>query len=192
MSRFYSTISLPNILTLARILLTPFFIILLLQRQFNSALLVFVAAGITDGLDGLIARLLNQRTALGAYLDPIADKLLLVSAYICLPILDSIPGWLGVIVISRDVIILLGIAIFTLTAKRYEVRPTFISKCTTTAQIVTVGIALLDPSRFGAPLLSPVVFWITGGLTTLSGLHYIFFGMRILQENTQNDTDAPR
>jgi cardiolipin synthase (CMP-forming) len=191
-SRFYSTISIPNILTLIRILLTPLFVILLLRDLFFTALLVFIIAGITDGLDGLIARWLNQRTALGAYLDPMADKLLLVSAYICLPVMNAIPEWLAVIVISRDVIILLGIAIFTLTQKKYEVRPTFVSKCTTTLQIVTVVIVLLDPNRFGVEFVLPVAYWTTATLTILSGLHYIYFGMRILQENNnQGDIGNP-
>jgi cardiolipin synthase (CMP-forming) len=186
-SRFYATISVPNILTLVRILLTPLFVILLLRDSFPMALLVFIVAGITDGLDGLIARWLNQRTALGAYLDPMADKLLLVSAYICLPVMNAIPDWLAVIVISRDVIILLGIAIFTLTQKHYEVRPTFVSKCTTTLQIVTVIVVLLDPIRLGAAFILPIVYWGTATLTILSGLHYIYFGMRILQENNHQD-----
>ncbi len=192
MSRFHSTISIPNILTLVRILLTPLFVILLLSDSFSTALLVFFIAGVTDGLDGLIARWLNQRTALGAYLDPMADKLLLVSAYICLPVMDAIPDWLAVIVISRDVIILLGIAIFTLTEKKYEVRPTFVSKCTTTLQIITVIVVLLDPGRFRADFMLPILYWGTAALTILSGLHYIYFGMRILQENNHQGVDPTR
>ena len=84
MNRITSSISIPNILTLVRILLTPVFVILLLRDMFSTALLVFAAAGISDGLDGLIARYLNQRTTLGAYLDPTADKLLLTAAFVAL------------------------------------------------------------------------------------------------------------
>ncbi len=192
MTRFHSTISIPNILTLMRILLTPLFVILLLRRSFDMALLVFFIAGVSDGLDGLIARWLNQRTALGAYLDPMADKLLLVSAYITLPVMDAIPDWLSVIVISRDVIILLGIATLTLTEKKYEVRPTFVSKCTTTLQIVTVIVVLLDPGRFRADFMLPLAYWGTAALTILSGLHYIYFGMRILQENNHQSAGPSR
>lgn len=189
MSRYKSTISIPNILTLARILLTPLFVILLLRDLFSMALLVFAVAGISDGLDGLIARYMNQRTALGAYLDPAADKLLLISSFIALAILGIIPSWITVIVIARDVIILLGLAILMLTEKKYEVNPTLVSKCTTTAQILTVLVTLYDPSHLKITLLHPVLLWGTAILTTLSGLHYIYIGMNILQEPS-NDVES--
>jgi cardiolipin synthase len=176
------TISIPNILTLVRILLTPLFIILLLRRLFPQGLLVFALAGVSDGLDGFIARYFNQRTQLGAYLDPLADKLLLVSAFVALGVLKTLPAWLAVIVITRDVIIVLGIAILTITEKPYEVRPSILSKCTTATQLVTVMVILLHQS-FGllSIALSPL-YWLVAGLTILSGLHYIYLGMLILQE----------
>ncbi|MGD8847585.1 MAG: CDP-alcohol phosphatidyltransferase family protein [Desulfobacteraceae bacterium] len=187
MSRYKSTISIPNILTLARILLTPLFVILLLRDLFPMALLVFAVAGISDGLDGLIARYMNQRTALGAYLDPAADKLLLISSFIALAVLGIIPSWISVIVIARDVIILLGLAILMLTEKKYEVSPTLVSKCTTTVQILTVLVTLYDPTHLKVALLHPVLLWSTAILTTLSGLHYIYIGMNILQEPNNNE-----
>lgn len=175
-------INIPNILTLVRILLTPVFVILLLRQQYAYALAVFIFAGVSDGVDGFIARYFNQRTALGAYLDPTADKLLLVSSYVALSVLQVIPAWVAVLVITRDVIIVVGIAIFTLFEKAYEVRPSIVSKFTTTFQILLVAVSLFDPdhSRFSAvhaPLL-----WATAGFTVLSGLHYIYIGMTILQE----------
>lgn len=182
LSRLTSSISVPNILTLVRILLTPVFVILLLRDLFPLALLVFAVAGVSDGLDGLIARYMNQRTALGAYLDPAADKLLLVSAFISLAVLDVIPPWVTVIVIARDVIIVLGLAILTLTEKKYEINPSMVSKCTTTAQIITVLVTLYDPASVKLAMLHPVLLWCTAILTTLSGLHYIYIGMGILQE----------
>ncbi|MCJ8499352.1 CDP-alcohol phosphatidyltransferase family protein [Desulfatitalea alkaliphila] len=174
-------ISIPNILTLVRILLTPVFIILLLRHLYWQALAVFVVAGVSDALDGFIARYFNQRTTLGAYLDPVADKLLLASAYISLAVLEVLPAWVTVIVIARDVIISLGIAILTLTQKTYEVRPTIISKCTTAAQLVLVIVALCDPARIHLTILYLPLLWLTAGLTTASGLHYIYIGMNILQ-----------
>ena len=189
MTRFNSPISVPNILTVVRILLTPLFVILSLRHMYPMALLVFAAAGLSDGLDGLIARWMNQRTALGAYLDPLADKLLLVSAYVVLAVLGVIPAWVSVIVITRDVIILMGIAILTLTEKKYDIRPTLLSKCTTTAQILTVILLLFDPSRGHLNLLYPAVLWITATLTILSGLHYIYFGMTILQDSDTKASD---
>jgi cardiolipin synthase len=182
MDRITSSISIPNILTLVRILLTPVFVILLLRDMFPVALLVFTAAGISDGLDGLIARYLNQRTTLGSYLDPAADKLLLTSAFIVMAVLGIIPDWLMVIVITRDVVIVLGLAILTLTEKKYEVKPTLVSKCTTAIQILVVFVSLYDPAHTKLALLHPVLLWGTAILTTLSGLHYIYIGMNILQE----------
>jgi cardiolipin synthase len=188
--RSNSTISIPNILTLIRILLTPVLVILLLRDMFHLALLVFFVAGLSDGLDGLIARLFNQRTKLGAYLDPAADKLLLTSAFVSLAVLNVIPGWLAVIVIARDVIIVMGLAILTLTEKRYEIKPTLVSKCTTTIQLIIVFVSLFDPTHTKVALLHPVLVWSTVGFTIFSGLHYIYIGMNILQEpnNDQNDS----
>lgn len=187
--RTNTTINVPNILTLVRLLLTPLFVILLLRRQLHPALLVFVLAGVSDGLDGLIARCFDQRTILGAYLDPIADKVLLVSAFVCLAILGLVPDWLTVIVISRDVLIVIGIVIFTLTQKSYRIRPSMVSKCTTTVQILTVIAALLaaDIPSF-APILTGLV-WSVALLTTVSGLHYIYLGMTILQAADEKDVN---
>jgi cardiolipin synthase len=178
-------INLPNLLTIIRILLTPLFVIVLLKDLFGPALLIFTIAGISDGLDGLIARYFNQRTMLGAYLDPIADKLLLVSAFVSLAILKIVPGWVTVIVISRDVLIVMGIAIFTLTEKSYKIKPSIISKITTAAQITTIISALVNISQAGYSILMAILFWVTAGLTTISGLHYIYFGMNLLQNGSR-------
>ncbi len=185
MKRSTATISIPNILTVVRILLTPVFVILLLRELYPQALMVFAIAGLSDGLDGFIARYFNQRTVLGAYLDPMADKLLLVSAYVMLGMLDVIPDWVAVIVIARDVIIVLGIAIIALTAKSYEIRPSLVSKATTVAQILLVLLALYDPAAAKLTVLHAPLIWLTAAITTLSGLHYIFIGMGILQETSE-------
>lgn len=182
MAKHTQAIGIPNIITIIRILLTPLFVILLLRDLFTMALVVFAVAGISDGLDGFIARCFNQRTSLGAWLDPMADKLLLVSSFVALAILSVIPPWVAVVVIARDVIITLGIAVLTLTEKEYEVRPSIVSKCTTTAQIITVMLSLFDPARTILTGLHLPILWVTAILTILSGLHYIFIGMRILQE----------
>lgn len=181
MHRSSSPISIPNVLTLVRVLLTPVLVILLLRDLFTTALLVFAIAGLSDALDGFIARLMNQRTILGAYLDPAADKLLLTSAFICLAILGVVPPWVAVIVITRDVIILLGVAILTLTEKKYKISPTMVSKCTTTVQLLMVLLSLYDPFHTKIALLHPVMVWLTAILTIGSGLHYIYIGMNFLQ-----------
>jgi cardiolipin synthase len=180
--RSNTVINAPNILTIIRLLLTPLFVILLIRDQRAAALMVFLLAGISDGLDGFIARWFNQRTVLGAYLDPVADKVLLMSAYICLAVLDIVPAWLTIIVLSRDILIVIGIAIFTLTEKKFKVRPSRTSKCTTTVQLLTVLISLvaLDISQLKGP--QTILLWTTAGLTAITGLHYIFIGLNILQQ----------
>jgi len=174
--------NLPNTLTLIRVLLIPIFVILIMNHSFKWALITFAIAGITDGLDGLLARLTRQKTELGAFLDPIADKLLLISAYLTLAIIEILPGWLSVIVITRDIIILLGILVIMLISHPPQIRPSFISKVTTTFQILTVLLALL--TGYG-PLFKPLTscaIYGTTCLTILSGIHYIYLGTRILNQ----------
>lgn len=175
------TINIPNILTVLRILVTPLFVIFLIRNQHGYALLVFVFAGVSDGLDGLIARWLNQRSDLGAVLDPIADKLLLTAAYITLGILKDIPGWLAVLVISRDVLIVTGIALLTFADIPFDIRPSLVSKWTTVFQILLIGVSLLELDFSGAQTLQAVLGWVTAGMTVLSGLHYTYLGLHILQ-----------
>ncbi|MFH2046619.1 MAG: CDP-alcohol phosphatidyltransferase family protein [Pseudomonadota bacterium] len=174
-------INIPNILTITRILLVPLFIIFLIRDLYVSALIVFVCAGLSDGLDGLIARYFNQRTELGAYLDPIADKLLIISAFASLAVIKIIPGWLAVIVITRDVLILLGIAIFSLTDITIKIKPSLVSKCTTVAQLGTVVFILFNPTISDAVTIKHYIYWLTAGLSIISGFHYIYKGMNLLQ-----------
>ncbi len=180
-------INIPNILTLIRILLTPLFVIFLLKNLYSSALIVFTIAGISDGLDGFIARYFNQRTTLGAYLDPIADKILLTAAYASLAILNIIPPWLTVIVISRDVLIAIGMFIFTMTNIRVEIKPSIVSKCTTAAQLLTVFLALLQMQMAGISAIIYSLCLLTAVLTIMSGLHYTYIGLNILQNAPTNN-----
>ena len=184
--RSNKAINVPNILTLTRILLTPLFVILLLRNQLSLALIVFAVAGISDGLDGLIARWFDQRTILGAYLDPVADKVMLVSAFVCLAILGIIPDWLAVIVLSRDILIVIGIAIFTLTEKKFQIKPSLVSKWTTAAQTVMVFVFLMAPGIAGLLKVQHLMLWATAALTIISGLHYVYIGMNILQQVEEN------
>ncbi|MCK9229394.1 MAG: CDP-alcohol phosphatidyltransferase family protein [Syntrophales bacterium] len=167
--------NIPNTLTLFRIILVPVVIILLIQGFFAAALVVFALAGITDGLDGFLARHLDQRTELGSYLDPLADKALLISSFVVLALLGVLPGWLTVIVISRDCIIFFGIVILFLMAVPFDMKPTLVSKVTTFLQIATVlaALVLLSMPDITAPLLTSVLFWVTAAFTGVSGLHYI-------------------
>lgn len=174
--------NLPNLLTILRVIFIPAFVILIINHAFGWALIVFAIAGITDGLDGLLARLTRRKTELGAYLDPVADKLLLISSYLSLAIVEILPGWLAVIVITRDVIILLGILVILLISRPPSIRPSFISKMTTTFQILTVLLALMAGYETPFRPLTPIAIYLTTVLTILSGVHYIYLGTRLLNQ----------
>ena len=168
--------NIPNLLTILRILLVPVFIIYVIHNNLWMALIIFILAGITDGIDGLIARVLNQKTVIGAYLDPIADKMLLISAYISLGIKGMLPIWLSVIVVSRDIIIISGIAVISLMGKGPDIRPSVSSKINTVFQIGTIIIALSSLSD------SYIKLFITATaiLTVLSGFQYIYLGIKAM------------
>jgi cardiolipin synthase len=178
--------NLPNILTLIRILLIPVFIIFVINKSPGWAILTFAVAGVTDLMDGLIARLTHQRTELGAYLDPIADKLLLSSAYVALAIVGILPGWLTIVVITRDVVIFLGFFLFFLTNYHPKVRPSMLSKVTTNFQIVTILVILLAEYWSFLTQLIPIGVYGTALFTILSGAHYIFIGTKILNGSQEN------
>jgi cardiolipin synthase len=178
-------INVPNTLTICRILLTPLFVIFLLKTDYTSSLIVFACAGISDGLDGFIARYADQRTLLGAFLDPIADKLLLMSGFVCLAVLGLIPTWLAVVILTRDVVILLGVAIFGIFNIRFDINPSVISKFTTFSQISLILIILIEPVlAFTVPLRNAWMA-ITAAVTIVSGLHYIYVGMLLLQDTLE-------
>ena len=174
--------NLPNALTLIRILLIPLFVIFLISKSFHSALITFVIAGMTDALDGFLARIWQQRTDLGSYLDPIADKLLLASAFVTLAILRIIPSWLTVIVMSRDMLIALGFWVLMMTNHKPKVKPRYTSKVTTVFQILTVIWALLSALHWGLESLFPHLIGLTAFFTILSGVHYIYIGNKLLAE----------
>lgn len=182
-------INIPNFLTLLRILITPLFVIFMIKGQYRLSLLVFFLAGVSDGLDGLFARWFNQKTVLGAHLDPIADKLLLISAFVALAVQQIIPSWLAVVVISRDILIITGIAILRYFHATFRIRPSMISKCTTATQLATVFLVLLsfEVTAVG-PMLLPL-FWFTTILTTASGLHYVVLGITILNQEPQENSN---
>ncbi len=174
--------NIPNLLTLVRIILSPLIVILLIQGMFGKALIAFVIAGITDGLDGFLARVLGQQTVLGAYLDPIADKALLASSFITLSVLHIIPGWLTVIVISRDFIILLGISVLSIMSIPVKIKPLFVSRVTTALQLITVLAALSSrylPGHVDGAWL-PVIYWVTALLTIVSGVGYMAQGVALI------------
>ncbi|HON57933.1 MAG TPA: CDP-diacylglycerol--glycerol-3-phosphate 3-phosphatidyltransferase [Smithella sp.] len=179
--------NIPNLLTLLRIILVPVIVIFLMQDEYLKALIVFSLAGLTDALDGALARLLNAQSELGSFLDPLADKVLLVTTFVSLSIFGLIPSWLTVIVISRDFIILLGIIILTMMSVKYEIKPLFVSKITTTLQILTVFVALLlktDSYELISYHYVIAISWLTAIFTILSGGVYILKGIGFLNRSS--------
>ncbi len=177
-------LTIPNILTLLRLIAIPIFLILLVDFRYPEALGLFVAAGITDALDGAIARLTHTKTTLGAYLDPAADKLLLVSAFVALAFMREVPRWLAVVVLSRDVIQVLGyFLLFTMTQHAMEVRPSVAGKVSTFLQITAVTLVLVSLVYPGAvpPAVERVLFPVTGVVTAGAGLQYMVRGLVWLQ-----------
>jgi len=182
-------INIANALTAFRVLLVPLFAHLLISGRIRMALLVFVACGVTDGLDGLLARLLHQRTVVGFYLDPIADKLLMATSFIVLAFVKIIPGWLAILVISRDLFILIGGLLILLLMGTEEIRATIVSKMNTAVQLLTV-VYFLSVRAFpsvgtvgasGAEsTVSAAVVYLCAATTAATGLHYIFIGIRKL------------
>ena len=172
-------LNLPNTLTMLRIAAVPVFLILLAYERFGGALCIFMAASITDALDGALARLYDSNTELGASIDPLADKMLMASSFIGLAWYGGVPAWLTILVLSRDVVILLGYLSIYFFAQPIEVKPTELGKVNTFLQIFTVGFALLAMARTDMPLywLNTVTQYATGATTAVSGLHYIYVGL---------------
>jgi cardiolipin synthase (CMP-forming) len=189
-----TVLNVPNFLTLLRIVAIPCFLILLEDTRYRAAVAVFVAAGLTDGLDGAIARLTHTKTTLGAFLDPAADKALLVSAFIALGFMHAVPRWLVVVVISRDVVIVLGyFLLFVITQQAMEVRPSVTGKASTALQLAAVTlvlVGLIDPELVG-PRTQRIVFGLTGGVTALAGLQYMYRGLAWLQRQDEPKSLAP-
>ena len=167
-----------NQLTLLRIVFVPVFIILLVYRQVGWALLIFVAAGITDVLDGIIARRFGQKTTIGAYLDPIADKLLMTSSVVILSLpqmgfANAIPGWLMILMISRDVFIFIFALVTVLIAGFRIFPPSTYGKASTVLQVLTIFAVLLCNWRGPVVPELQILFFLAGFMTAFSGLHYL-------------------
>ena len=182
------TLTLANQLTLARLLLVPALVLLVIYGHNGWALITFVVAGITDALDGLAARRAGQRTSLGALLDPMADKLLLVSTFVVLtlPGLDlanRLPIWLTVLVISRDVVIVLTVAVVNLAVERFTFQPSTLGKIATFVYILTGSVTLYF-NYLGRPsVFVDVTVYAALGVTLLSGFHYIVHAARLVNES---------
>jgi len=172
--------NLPNSLTLFRILLVPGFLIAVIYGRLETALVLFVTAGLTDLLDGLLARRYGHETVLGSFLDPVADKLLMTVSFISLAVIGLLPPWLGVVAVSKDLFVVIGMAILYFSGHPVAAVPTLWGKQTTFLQIVTLGLTLLFAVTGGKATMLGPLFILTGIVTAFSGLHYIVSGLRSL------------
>jgi cardiolipin synthase (CMP-forming) len=172
----------PNQITLLRLGFLPFFLILISYERYKWALLVLVVAGLSDGIDGVLARKLNQRSSLGAYLDPIADKLLLSSSFIILAFKKQIAWWLTIIVFSRDILILVVAVVILLISGYRPFPPSIYGKATTAVQIILV-FAVVFSAAYPTVHLSKVIHLLVYAVTlfsVVSALHYSFSTARHL------------
>ena len=176
-------LTLPNLFTLARLLLAPVIVYAILNRRAFAALCVFAVAAATDLIDGYLARHFGASTAAGAFLDPIADKLLLTGVYLALALAGSVPWWLVGVIFARDLLILAASAIALLATKLRAFPPSRWGKASTFFQILT-AVCFLGRDALKWPLLAPlcaVVIWPTLALTVWSGIHYGWRGVRLLR-----------
>lgn len=171
----------PNLLTFARISITPFTLAAILGRDYEHALLLASIAGFTDAADGWLARRFHWETRLGAYLDPIADKLLLSGVFVAFGMIGDLPVWLVALVFARDLFILAGVAVVYLKTRRRDYPPSMWGKLSTAVQILAVLSLLCE--RSGLRWLAPVsagLIWLTAATTAWSGIDYGIRGVRML------------
>ncbi len=172
------SLNIPNTLTMLRIIIIPIFITTIIYKRYDYALFLFITAALTDTFDGLIARLKHQKTVLGTYLDPIADKFLIVSSFIILSTYGLIPKWLAITVISRDITIITGWFLLYLITGAAKVDPSLLGRATIWIQSIFISFVLIDV-YFPIPEIYGVLQWITAGFTIISGLHYIYEGLKL-------------
>jgi cardiolipin synthase len=180
-----TVLTVANQLTLLRMLLIPAFVILVVYGHLGWALTVFVTAGITDALDGLIARRAGQKTSLGAWLDPAADKLLLVTTFVVLTLpglglANRLPIWLTVLIISRDVVIVLTVAVVNLAVGPKTFRPSVFGKIATATYIVTAVVAMLFNYLGYSSIMVTAFVYASLTITIVSSLHYIWHASQIV------------
>jgi cardiolipin synthase len=182
-------LTIPNLITLMRFVLVPAVVFAMLTGELEWALVGFLVAGISDGVDGFIARQFNQRSELGAYLDPMADKLLLVSVFVVLGFMSELPLWLVIAAVSRDALIVAAVLLSTIMARPVAMKPLFVSKANTAVQIVLAGLVLgelaLDVSLGPARTL---LIWTSGLLTVASAAAYLVGWLRHMNGDDERES----
>ena len=175
----------PNALTITRIVIIPILITTIIYNQYLYALFLFVVAAATDMLDGLFARLTNQKTALGTFLDPLADKFLLVSSFILFSVYGWIPKWFAITVISRDIIVVIGCSLLYLITNTLRIEPVFLGKAAIASQFFILSFVLLKINVITLPPVHHIFFILSATLTALSGLHYIYKGFKLTHAHSE-------
>lgn len=181
--------TIPNLITIMRFLLVPAVIYALLSGDVGWAFVYFLIAGISDGVDGFIARKFNQRSQLGAYLDPMADKLLLVSVFVVLGYMGELPLWLVIVAVSRDALIVGAVMLSTVMGHPVVVRPLFVSKANTAVQIVLASTVLAElafTTSFG--ILREGLIYLSGALTAASAAAYLVAWLKHMAGYAESDT----
>jgi len=171
-------LTLPNVITFARLCAVPLAVWLVMEHWFAQAFFLFVAAGLSDAVDGWLARRYGGNSV-GALLDPVADKALLVTMYITLASVNVVPNWLAILVVFRDVVIVGGVVVLSLLGQSVMIRPLYVSKLNTVFQIVLLAVALLFSGfALTAPLVMDTLIWLVAATTLASGAAYVWITVR--------------
>lgn len=183
--------SVPNLITLGRVILVPFIFWLLITGQMHLAFVAFVVAGVSDAVDGFLAKRFQWDTELGAYLDPLADKMLIVSIFVALGFKGELPAWLVIAVVTRDLLIVAGVVLAWLLDNPLKIRPIWVSKANTAAQIVLAATVLADLAfSLGAGTLRVLLVWGTGALTIASLAAYLDTWLRHMSAGPGSGTPS--
>ncbi len=175
--------NIPNTLTILRILLIPLFVTAIIYKRFDYALVLFTVAALTDLFDGLVARIKNQKTPIGAFLDPLADKFLLVTSFIILTLMELIPKWLTITVISRDIIVVTGWIILYLHTGSSKVEPSILGKLSNTLQVITIALIIISVNLNLNLDFLKILFFLTAITSVISCLHYMYRGLKTVSTN---------
>jgi len=172
-------VTLPNVITFARLCAVPLAVWLVVEHRLAEAFFLFVAAGASDAVDGWLARRNGGGNSVGALLDPVADKALLVTMYVSLAVVNELPDWLAILVVFRDAVIVGGVVVLFLLGQQVMIRPLYVSKLNTALQIVLVALTLLQAGfGLGAPVAQTVLIWIVAATTLGSGAAYVWVPAR--------------
>ena len=183
--------TIPNLITILRLILVPGVVLAMMQGRWDWAFAGFAVAGASDGVDGFIARRFDQRSRLGGYLDPMADKLLLVSVFVVLGVAGELPLWLVILVVSRDALIVLAVLLSSVMAQPVEMKPLLVSKANTAVQLLLAAF-VLGELAFGIDMgaIRPALIILSGLLTVASAAAYLVAWLRHMNDYGEGGTSS--